>query len=166
MTFHTIIHRTLGSAVAALAMSTMACAADYSFNLQSFLPAQATIPSKIIDVWADNVEQASGGRIEINRYAAMQLGGKPPELIDQVLDGVIDMTWNVVGYTPGRYPSTEVFELPFLVNDARPASAAFWKMLDADIAEREFGNLKCWAAGCTALAYHATSCDCPIGFTA
>ena len=36
-------------------------------------------------------------RIEINRYAAMQLGGKPPELIDQVLDGVIDITWNVVG---------------------------------------------------------------------
>ena len=140
MTFHTIIHRTLGGAVAALAMSTMACAADYSFNLQSFLPAQATIPSKIIDVWADNVEQASGGRIEINRYAAMQLGGKPPELIDQVLDGVIDMTWNVVGYTPGRYPSTEVFELPFLVNDAGPASAAFWKMLEADIAEREFGT--------------------------
>ena len=153
MTFHTIIHRTLGGAVAALAMSTMAGAADYSFNLQSFLPAQATIPSKIIDVWADNVEQASGGRIEINRYAAMQLGGKPPELIDQVLDGVIDMTWNVVGYTPGRYPSTEVFELPFLVNDAGPASAAFWKMLEADIAEREFGNLKVLGRlVCTALA--------------
>ena len=85
MTFHTIFNRTLGGAVAALAISSMACAADYSFNLQSFLPAQATIPSKIIDVWADNVEEASGGRIEINRYAAMQLGGKPPELIDQKL---------------------------------------------------------------------------------
>jgi len=83
MTFHTTFHRTLGGAVAALAMSSVAWAADYSFNLQSFLPAQATIPSKIIDVWADNVEEASGGRIEINRYAAMQLGGKPPELIDQ-----------------------------------------------------------------------------------
>ena len=142
MTFHTIFHRTLAGAVAALALSGAACAADYSFNLQSFLPAQATIPSKIIDVWADKIEEASRGRIEINRYAAMQLGGKPPELIDQVLDGVIDITWNVVGYTPGRYPSTEVFELPFLVTDAGPASAAFWKMLEADIAEREFGNLK------------------------
>ena len=72
----------------------------------------------------------------------MQLGGKPPELIDQVLDGVIDITWNVVGYTPGRYPSTEVFELPFLVDDAAPASAAFWTMMENDIAEREFDNLK------------------------
>ena len=132
----------LGGVAISLGLSSMAIAAEYNFNLQSFLPAQATIPAKIIDVWADKIEAASGDRIEITRYAAMQLGGKPPELIDQVLDGVIDITWNVVGYTPGRYPSTEVFELPFLVDDAAPASAAFWTMMENDIAEREFGNLK------------------------
>ena len=132
----------LGGAAIGLGMSSMAITAEYNFNLQSFLPAQATVPSKIIDVWADKIEAASSDRIEITRYAVMQLGGKPPELIDQVLDGVIDITWNVVGYTPGRYPSTEVFELPFLVDDAAPASAAFWTMMENDIAEREFDNLK------------------------
>ena len=132
----------LGVVAIGLGMSNMAITAEYNFNLQSFLPAQATVPSKIIDVWADKIEAASSDRIEITRYAAMQLGGKPPELIDQVLDGVIDITWNVVGYTPGRYPSTEVFELPFLVDDAAPASAAFWTMMENDIAEREFDNLK------------------------
>lgn len=117
-------------------------AAEVELKLQSFLPAQATIPSKIIDVWADKIEADSKGRIEIARYPSMQLGGKPPELIDQVIDGVIDMTWNVIGYTPGRFPSTEVFELPFLVNDARSASSAFWAMLAEDIAEREFADVK------------------------
>ncbi len=125
-----------------LGFATPAFSAEYEFNLQSFLPAQATIPAKIIDVWANNVEEASKGRIEIKRYASMQLGGKPPELLDQVIDGVIDMTWNVIGYTPGRFPSTEVFELPFLVKDAKPASAAFWKMLEEDIAAREFSDVK------------------------
>ncbi|WP_299083278.1 TRAP transporter substrate-binding protein [uncultured Ruegeria sp.] len=125
-----------------LAFATPALAAEYEFNLQSFLPAQATIPSKIIDVWADKIEADSEGRIKINRYASMQLGGKPPELLDQVIDGVVDMTWNVIGYTPGRFPSTEVFELPFLVSDARPASAAFWTMLEEDIAAREFADVK------------------------
>ena len=74
----------LGSVAIGLGMSSMAMAAEYNFNLQSFLPAQATIPAKIIDVWADKIEAASGDRIEITRYAAMQLGGKPPQLIDQV----------------------------------------------------------------------------------
>ncbi|MFK7881624.1 TRAP transporter substrate-binding protein [Roseobacter sp.] len=127
---------------AAVAIAEPAAAQEFEFNLQSFLPAQATIPSKIVDVWADKIEADSEGRIKINRYASMQLGGKPPELLDQVIDGVTDMTWNVIGYTPGRFPSTEVFELPFLVNDAKPASAAFWTMLEEDIAEREFSDVK------------------------
>ena len=125
----------LGGAALALSLPIAAQAADFTFNLQSFLPAQATIPSKIIDVWADDVEEASGGRIEIKRFASMQLGGKPPELIDQVIDGQIDITWNVVGYTPGRFPSTEVFELPFLVTDARAASSAFWQMMQTHMEE-------------------------------
>lgn len=125
-----------------LSLGTQASAAEFEFNLQSFLPAQATIPSKIIDVWADKIESDSNGRIEIARYPSMQLGGKPPELFDQVIDGVIDISWNVVGYTPGRFPSTEVFELPFIVDDAKTASGAFWKMLDEDIAGREFSDVK------------------------
>ena len=132
----------VSAAALSLGLSTAVTAQEFSFNLQSFLPAQATIPADIIDVWADRIEAESDGRIAITRYPAMQLGGAPPELIDQVIDGVIDMTWNVVGYTPGRYPSTEVFELPFIVNDAGKASGAFWQMLDGGIAADEFGAVK------------------------
>jgi len=60
----------------------------------------------------------------------MALGGTPPELMDQVMDGVADIIWTVNGYTPGRFPRTEVFELPFMVANARAASAALWQMYD------------------------------------
>ena len=43
----------------------------------------------------------------------MQLGGTPPQLYDQAKDGVVDIVWTLPGNTPGRFPSTEVFELPF-----------------------------------------------------
>ncbi|MCP5088717.1 MAG: TRAP transporter substrate-binding protein, partial [Rhodobacteraceae bacterium] len=142
MTIRNTLIGLVGGAAVALAASGAASAAEFSFNLQSFLPAQATIPSKIIDVWADEVEEASGGRIEIKRFASMQLGGKPPELLDQVIDGVIDITWNVNGYTPGRFPSTEVFELPFLVTDARAASSAYWTMMQEHMAGTEFKDMK------------------------
>lgn len=132
----------LAGAALALCLPVAANAAEYSFSLQSFLPAQATIPSKIIDVWADDIEKASGGRIEIKRFPSMQLGGKPPELIDQVIDGALDITWNVVGYTPGRFPSTEVFELPFFVTEAGAASAAYWQMMQSHMASTEFKDVK------------------------
>lgn len=142
MTMYRSLMNIAGGAALALGIASAATAADYEYNLQSFLPAQATIPADIIDVWADRVEAASGNRIKINRFPSMQLGGKPPQLIDQVLDGAIDMTWNVVGYTPGRFPSTEVFELPFIVNDARAASAAFWTMMKEHMENTEFKSVK------------------------
>ena len=133
--------RTLALTCAVL-MATEALAQEVTLKLHQFLPAQANVPSMILDVWADNVEEASGGRIKVDRFAAMALGGAPPELIDQVQDGIADVVWTVVGYTPGRFPSTEVFELPFFTDDARAASSAYWQMMEGGIAEREFGDVE------------------------
>ncbi|WP_179378196.1 TRAP transporter substrate-binding protein [Jannaschia marina] len=121
---------------AALALGALPAAAqDVTLKLHQFLPAQANVPKLILDVWADNVEEASGGRIEIERYPSMQLGGSPPQLMDQAIDGVADVVWTVVGYTPGRFPRTEVFELPFMVTDARAGSSAYWQMYEKHMQE-------------------------------
>jgi TRAP-type C4-dicarboxylate transport system substrate-binding protein len=131
---------------ASVAMSALAAggafAQEVTLKLHQFLPAQANVPKLVLDVWADNVEADSDGRIEVERYAAMALGGTPPELMDQAIDGIADVVWTVVGYTPGRYPTTEVFELPFMVSDARAASCAYSKMFDEHMADGEFADLK------------------------
>jgi TRAP-type C4-dicarboxylate transport system substrate-binding protein len=130
-----------GAAVAAIAASG-AMAQEVTLKLHQFLPAQANVPKLVLDVWADKVEAASDGRIKVDRFPSMQLGGKPPELMDQAIDGVADVVWTVVGYTPGRFPTTEVFELPFMVEDARAASCAYWKMFEEHMADGEFKDVK------------------------
>ena len=134
--------RFLGGTALAAVIAAQAAAQDVTFNLHQFLPAQANVPKLILDVWADKVEAASGDRIKINRFPSMQLGGSPPELMDRVIDGVDDIVWTVVGYTPGRFPSTEVFELPFMVADARAASCAYWTMFEESMADGEFRDTK------------------------
>ncbi|MGE4657945.1 MAG: TRAP transporter substrate-binding protein [Gammaproteobacteria bacterium] len=64
--------------------------------------------------WVEKVEQDSGGRIKIDIYPSLHLGGQSPLLIDQVREGVVDFVWTLPGYTPGRFPRIEVFELPFI----------------------------------------------------
>ena len=130
-----MIHRRtlLGAAAALAALAGPAAAQEVTLKLHQFLPAQANVPVQILDVWADSVEEASNGRIQVDRYPSMQLGGTPPQLIDQAIDGVADVVWTVVGYTPGRFPKTEVFELPFMVTDAGAASSAFWQMFQSDM---------------------------------
>jgi TRAP-type C4-dicarboxylate transport system substrate-binding protein len=126
----------------ALALSASAAAAqEVTLRLHQFLPAQANVPRLVLDVWADRVEAESGGRIVIERYPAMQLGGTPPELMDQVIDGVVDLAWTVNGFTPGRFPRTEVFELPFFVSDARAASYAYRMMYESQMADTDFADV-------------------------
>ncbi|MEO0830085.1 MAG: TRAP transporter substrate-binding protein [Pseudomonadota bacterium] len=142
MTKGKLIGRALGGVAVAAVTATGALAQDVTLKLHQFLPAQANVPKLILDVWADSVEASSDGNIKIDRFPSMQLGGKPPELMDQAIDGVADVVWTVVGYTPGRFPSTEVFELPFMVEDARAASCAYWKMFEEHMADGEFKDLK------------------------
>ncbi|WP_226781485.1 TRAP transporter substrate-binding protein [Oceaniglobus trochenteri] len=146
-------HGAILGALCALALSaittTAALAQEVTLKLHQFLPAQANVPKDILDVWADNIERDSGGRIAIARYPSMQLGGAPTELMDQAIDGVADVIWTAVGYTPGRFPSTEVFELPFLVSDASAASYAFWNLYESDMQEefRDVRILATWVHG-------------------
>ena len=112
-----------------------------TLRVHQMLPAQATIPAKAIEPWAQRVEEASGGRIKFELYPAMQLGGGPPDLFDQAKDGVVDLIWTVLGYTPGRFPKSEVFELPFMVTTAEPTSVAFQKYVEANAMD-EFEGIK------------------------
>ncbi|MGU9962439.1 MAG: TRAP transporter substrate-binding protein [Candidatus Puniceispirillales bacterium WSBS_2018_MAG_OTU23] len=116
-------------------------AADITLKMHQFLPQQANLPKLVLDVWAKNIEESSQGRINIDHYPSMQLGGKPPQLMDQAVDGIADIIMTVVGYTPGRFPSTEVFELPFMVTDARAASSAYWQMFEKHMKDTEFKDV-------------------------
>ena len=118
--------RWLGSAVlAALLAAAPAGAQEVTLRLHQFLPLQAAIPSGAIEPWIERVEAAADGRIEIQHFPAMQLGGAPPSLYDQARDGVVDLVWTVLGYTPGRFPRSEAFELPFMVTTGEATSRAF-----------------------------------------
>ncbi|MEM8802273.1 MAG: TRAP transporter substrate-binding protein [Pseudomonadota bacterium] len=136
--------------VATLALGSAAMAQEVTLRLHQFLPPQAVLPSKIIVPWAESVEEASGGRIAIEHFDAMSLGGRPPELMDQARDGVVDIVMTLPGYTPGRFPSTEVFELPFMMTDPVATAKAYWELVDTEMQDGEFGDvhvLGAWVHG-------------------
>lgn len=129
------------SAFALAATVHSAQAADFTFRLHQFLPAQATVPAHGLVPWAEKIEKESGGRIKIQHFASMQLGGKPPDLFDQAKDGVVDIVWIVLGYNPGRFPKTEAFELPFMSGSAEVSSKAFMEYVQKEAMD-EFKDVK------------------------
>lgn len=101
----------IGLALAA-ASATASFAAEFEFKLHHFLSPKAPAHTKMLAPWAQRIMDASDGRISIEIFPSMTLGGKPPQLPRQVRDGVVDMAWIVNAYASGAFPRTEVFELP------------------------------------------------------
>jgi TRAP-type C4-dicarboxylate transport system substrate-binding protein len=140
LTKRTILGLAAGAGLSLVAMPALA--QDVTLKFHQFLPAQAPIPAQILIPWMEKVEAESGGRIKFEHYPAMQLGGKPGELIDQVADGVADVVWTLPGYTPGRFPRSEVMELPFVMTNAEAASRAMWTLGEKYMFDTEFADVK------------------------
>ena len=106
----------LGAAtlIASPAIVTSARAQAVTLRMHHFLPPLSNAHSKLLAPWAKKVEADSQGQLKIDIFPSMQLGGTPPQLFDQARDGVADIIWTLPGNTPGRFPRTEVFELPFI----------------------------------------------------
>ncbi|MCX7564965.1 TRAP transporter substrate-binding protein [Sulfitobacter sp. F26169L] len=138
-----------GMASAALLFSISSSAVfaqNITLRLHQFLPAPATVPSEVLKPWGSALEDASGGRIKIEHFDAMALGGRPTGLMDQAVEGVADITMTLVGYTPGRFPKSEVFELPFMMVGSVATSKAFMEMIENDLQVDEFKDVKVLAA--------------------
>ena len=128
------------ASVIAIMAIPAAMAQEYTFKLHHLLGAKAPAQTQMLEPWAKQVEENSGGKVKIEIYPAMSLGGRPPELVGQARDGVVDLIWTVNGYTPGLFPRTEVMELPFVyVNDPVAANLALYDMFEDDLKEEYKG---------------------------
>ncbi|MGB0659268.1 MAG: TRAP transporter substrate-binding protein [Mangrovicoccus sp.] len=116
---------TLAAAVALTALP--AAAAEVTLRFQHFVSPKSANPTYFMAPWAEAIEEQSGGRIKVEIYPFMQLGGKAPNMYDLIRDGAVDGGWVIPGYQPGRFPEAEALELPFMVTkSAEEASQAAW----------------------------------------
>jgi TRAP-type transport system periplasmic protein len=111
-----------------------------TLKFHTFMSPQSNVWINMHKAWMDKVTKDSEGRIKFEAYQAMQLGGSPPQLYDQVKDGVVDVMWTLPGYTPGRFPRVEAFELPFMMNNAEATSRALWEYVQTS-AKDEFRDV-------------------------
>lgn len=137
-----IFKATLVGASLALLTATASYAQDVTLRVQHFISNKGAIPANFILPWAEKIEADSNGRIKVEVYPAMQLGGTPPMVYDQIKDNVIDAGWAIPGYTPGRFPGSEVFELPFMTStSAEGSSKAAWDFYEKYLQD-EFSEVK------------------------
>lgn len=126
----------LGFVAFALGLAAAAQAQEpIVLRVHHFAPA-STVPHKDYLVpWGKRIEEASQGRLKVEIYPAMQLGGSPPSLYDQARNGTVDIVWTLPGYTPGRFPKSDVFEMPFMAYGVRASSLAMHDYIEQHAAD-------------------------------
>jgi TRAP-type C4-dicarboxylate transport system substrate-binding protein len=99
-------------------------------RLSTFVPPVHVIYREILTPWSQDVAKATNGEVKVTLYPSMQLGGKPPELFRQAVDGVSDLVFTLPGYTSPAFPRTQMIELPGLKPDGLAATNMMWDLLD------------------------------------
>lgn len=117
------------AAVLALGFGAPAAQAQ-ELRLSTFVPPVHIIYREIIIPWGKDLEKATNGQVKLTGYPSMQLGGKPPELFRQAVDGVADLVFTLPGYTSPAFPRVGIIELPGLKADGFEATAMMWDLLD------------------------------------
>jgi TRAP-type C4-dicarboxylate transport system substrate-binding protein len=81
-----------------------------TLNYAHFMPI-ATKQAQLAEQWCREVEKRTNGRVKITFYPAGTLA-TAPLIYDAVVKGIADVGWSFLSYSRGRFPLTEVIDLP------------------------------------------------------
>ena len=88
----------------------------YEMKLAYFVGDQHAMSRWLIK-WSDELAKQSGGRLTVKRFPGSQMG-PVQQHYDYARTGQADVSWFLHGATPGRFPLTELVQLPYLVGSA------------------------------------------------
>ncbi|MDO6587929.1 TRAP transporter substrate-binding protein [Salipiger sp. 1_MG-2023] len=106
-----------------------AASAQTMLTVANWLPPSHPLVSDLIVPMTEKIAEATGGEVTANILPAPL--GPPPAHFDFAVNGVADITFGVQGFTPGRFKTTNIVELPFLGETAEAISVAYWRVFDA-----------------------------------
>ena len=115
---------------AALVSPAAALAQGSELKFASFPPPPGALNQDVLGPWVKEVNDALKGAAHVRLFAGGTLGRDPVQQFKLVRDRVADIAYVVMGYTPGEFPDSTIFELPFLVENSLEGSLAHWRLFE------------------------------------
>ncbi len=111
--------------------------AEFSYSI--FFPATHK-HTVLAGQWAKEIEKRTGGRVKITLFPGGTLT-PAPTCYDGVVKGISDIGMSVLAYTKGKFPLTEVIDLPLGYTDGKAATQLINRYF-AKFRPREFDEVK------------------------
>lgn len=108
-----------------------------TLRFSHFMTANDNINTEALEPWAKKIEADSNGRIKVEIYPSATLS-KPGATYDATAKGIVDIGMQAQGYTAGRFPLTQIAELPGITNSAQQQSCILHKLYDEGVIADEY----------------------------
>ena len=108
-----------------------------TLRLSHLWPTTAATHTDVFEPWAKKIEEESGGRIKVEIYPSATLT-KPDATYDATAKGTVDIGSQLQGYTNGRFPLTQVAELPGLSSSATQMNCMLQTLYDDGVISSEY----------------------------
>jgi TRAP-type transport system periplasmic protein len=110
--------------------SGAATPAPHTLRVANYLPPMSVAVSKIMEPWLEELEQASGGQLQFERYYGGALGRGPHRQYLLLESGVADISYIFLPMHSGRFRDVEILEIPGMVSSGEQASVLGWQLFE------------------------------------
>ncbi|MCF8481727.1 MAG: TRAP transporter substrate-binding protein [Rhodospirillum sp.] len=134
-------HATLASLALASSLFLGGPAQAETVTMANWLPPSHPLMKDVLVPYAEDISKVTEGRVSVNVLPSPL--GPPPIHFDLAVNGIADITYGCQGYTPGRFKTPSLAEVPFLGNSSESVSVAYWRVFDKTLRQAgEYDEVK------------------------
>jgi TRAP-type C4-dicarboxylate transport system substrate-binding protein len=100
----------------------------FELKLSHFLPTTHVFHTQFAEAWAKELEAKSAGRLTVRIFPGTSSLGNPANQLDQLKAGVVDIAIGLHSLPRGRFPRTQIAEMPMLFENSYAASMSLWTL--------------------------------------
>lgn len=97
--------------------------------------------NRFFEQWVEKVNTESGGALEVDLRHGPTLANHT-NFYDRVVDGVVDVTWGMSVFNPGKFTNSLVMTIPFFVETSEQGSLAACRMFENGAFGEDYAGLK------------------------
>lgn len=128
-------------AAAVAGVTTASAQAETTLRMAHFWPGASGINEDIFEVWAETIEEESGGDLTVEIFPSGTLA-KPDSIYEAAANGIADIGATAQGYTAGRFPLSQIVELPGVATTATQGACVLQTLYDDGHLDSEYEDTR------------------------
>lgn len=122
-------------------LTAMSAQAATTLRFAHFFPAASAVHEDLYQAWAASVEEASGGELRVQLFPSGTLA-KAESIYEAAANGIADVGSTVQGYSAGRFPLTQIVELPGVAPTAEAGACVLQTLYDEGHLDEEYADTR------------------------